>query len=56
MKIYKKWTAQKVFFLVNDKNLSFDNPFRFTKNLLKWIYNKNMTIDYQIRAESYNMI
>ena len=46
MNIYKKY-----YFLVNDTTLSSDNPLRFRKSLLKWIYNKIMTIDDQIKAE-----
>ena len=34
MKIYKKYTAEPYFFLVNDTNLPPDNPLRFRKNLL----------------------
>ena len=46
MNIYKKY-----YFLVNDTTLSSDNPLRFRKSLLKWIYNKIMTIDDQIKGE-----
>ena len=35
MEIYKKCTAEKYSFLVNDTTLSSDNPLRFRKNLLK---------------------
>ena len=45
MNIYKKY-----YFLVNDTTLSSDNPLRFRKSLLKWIYNKIMTIDDQIKG------
>ena len=59
MKIYKKCTTEKFFFfffLVNDMTLPSDNPLRFRKNLLektflKWIYNKIMMIDDQIKDE-----
>ena len=34
MKIYKKYTAEPYFFLVNYTNLPSDNPLRFRKNLL----------------------
>ena len=37
--------------MVDDATLPSDNPLRFRKNLLKWIYNKIMTIDYQIQYE-----
>ena len=51
IKIYKKRTAEPYSFLVNDATLASDNPLRFTKNLLKQIYNKIMTIDHQIGDE-----
>ena len=35
MKIYKKYTAEKHSFLVNDSTLASNNPLRFRKNLLK---------------------
>ena len=35
IKIFKKYTAEPYFFLVNDTTLSSDDPLRFTKNLLK---------------------
>ena len=35
IKIYKKCTAEKYSFLVNDTILPLDNPLRFSKNLLK---------------------
>ena len=35
MKIYKKCTAKKYSFLVNDTNLPSDNPLQVRKNLLK---------------------
>ena len=35
MKIYKKCTAEKHYFLVNDSTLASNNPLRFRKNLLK---------------------
>ena len=35
MKIYKKCTAGKYSFLVNDTTLPSDHPLRFRKNLLK---------------------
>ena len=37
--------------MVDDATLPSDNPLRFRKNLLKWIYNKIMTTDYQIQYE-----
>ena len=48
MKLYKKYTAKKYSFLVNDTTLPWDNHL---KNLLKLIYNKIMTIDDQIIVE-----
>ena len=33
IKIYKKYTAETYYFLVNDATLASDNPFRFRKNL-----------------------
>ena len=35
MKIYKKYTAETIRFLVNDTTLSSDNSLRFRKNLLR---------------------
>ena len=35
MMIYKKFTAEKYSFIVNDPTLPSDNPLRFKKNLLK---------------------
>ena len=35
MKVYKKCIAEPYSFLVNDTALASDNPFRFTKNILK---------------------
>ena len=35
MKIYKKYTAEPYYFLVNDTTLSSNNPLRFRKNLLQ---------------------
>ena len=34
MKLYKDYTKEPYSFLVNDTNLSSENPLRFTKNLL----------------------
>ena len=42
---------KKYYFLVNGTTLSWDNLLRFRKRLLKWIYNKIMTIDDQIKDE-----
>ena len=53
MNIYKKYTAEK-YFLVNDATLSSNNPLRFRKNLLEWIYNKILTINNQNKDERYN--
>ena len=33
VKIYKKYTAEPYYFLVNDATLASDNPLRFRKNL-----------------------
>ena len=41
---------KRVVFLSQSDNPS-DNPLRFIKNLLKWIYHKIMTIDDQIKDE-----
>ena len=38
IKIYKKYTAKRYSFLVNDTNLPSDNLLGFRKNLLEWIY------------------
>ena len=38
-------------FLVNDTILPSDNPLCFRKILSEQIYNKTMTIDYQIKDE-----
>ena len=35
IKIYKKWTAERYSFLVNDTTLPTDDPLRFKKNLLE---------------------
>ena len=35
MKIYKKYTAESYYFLLNDTTLSSDNLLRFRKNILK---------------------
>ena len=35
MKIYKKYTAEPYYFLVNDTTLPSDNPLRFRENLLE---------------------
>ena len=52
MKIYKICTAEKYSLLVNDITLLSDNPLRFRKILLEWIYSKIMTntIWYQSRS------
>ena len=51
MKIYKICTAEKYSLLVNDITLLSDNPLRFRKILLEWIYSKIMTTDDQIKDE-----
>ena len=51
IRIYKKCPAEPHSFLVIDTTLPSDNPLRFGQNLLKWIYNKIMTINDQIRDE-----
>ena len=57
MKLYKKCTAEKYPFLVNDTTLQSDNHLHFSKNLLKLIQKKTMTIDGQIKVEKiqYNI-
>ena len=35
MKIYKQYTAEPYYFLVNDATLASNNPLRFKKNILK---------------------
>ena len=35
MKIYKQYTAEPYYFLVNDAMLASNNPLRFKKNILK---------------------
>ena len=45
MNLYKKWTAEKYSSLVNNTTLPWDNHLRFSKYLLKLIYNKIMAID-----------
>ena len=42
-KIYKKCTAEAYFFLVNDRTLPSDDPFRFRKSILEAICNANNT-------------
>ena len=44
MKIYEKCNSEPYFF-INDTTLPSNNPLRFRKNLLKWVYNNIMTID-----------
>ena len=51
MKICKKYTVEPYSFLVNDINLPSDNPLRFRKYLLKYVFDIIMTIDDQIRDE-----
>ena len=51
MKISKKYTVEPYSFLVNDINLPSDNPLRFRKYLLKYVFDRFMTIDDQIRDE-----
>ena len=38
MKIYKKYTAEPYSFLVNGTTLQSDNPLRFSKYLLEYIF------------------
>ena len=49
MKIYKNMPPYS--FLVNDTTLPSDNSFRFSKNILEWIYNKIMPTGDQIKNE-----
>ena len=51
MQIYKKYTTEPYFFLVNDTTLPSDDPLRFRKNLLGWYIIKIMTIEDQIKDE-----
>ena len=51
MKLYKKWTAEKYSSLVNNTTLPWDNNLRFSKYLLKLIYNKIMAFHDQIIIE-----
>ena len=44
IKIYKTCISEPSSFLVNDTTLLSDNPLRYRKNLLKYIYNKTMTM------------
>ena len=45
IKIYKKCAAEPYSFLVNDSTLPSDNPLRFRKNVLQYIF-KNNIINY----------
>ena len=49
MNPYKQFTAEPYSFLVIDNTP--DNPLRFRKILLKWIYNKILTIKDQLKDE-----
>ena len=49
IKIYKKCTAKKYSFLVNDITSPSDNTLQFRINPLELIYNKTMTIVDQIK-------
>ena len=51
MKIYKKYSKEPYFFLVNDTTLPSDDPLRFRKNLLGQYIIKIMTIEDQIKDE-----
>ena len=57
VKIYKTFTAEPHFFLVNDASLLSDNPLRFRANLLNKYIIEIMTTDDQIRDEKlqYNI-
>ena len=52
MNFYKKCTAKPFSFLVTDTTLSFDNPLRFPRNLLRRIWKPIKTIDDKIRDEN----
>ena len=39
--IYRECTAKPYSFLVNDTTLASNNPLRFRKNIINYIYNKN---------------
>ena len=46
------YTAERYFHLVNDTTVTSDNPLHFRKNILKWMCNKIMTIDDQIKNKN----
>ena len=46
------YTAERYFYLVNDTTVTSDNPLHFRKNILKWMCNKIMTIDDQIKNKN----
>ena len=50
VRIYKKCTAEPYSFLVVDTTLPSNNPLRFRKNLLKWIYNEKLHDDINRKA------
>ena len=56
IRIYKKRTAESYYFLANDTTLPSHNPLRFRENLLKYVYNKIMTIDDQIKDEKLQLL
>ena len=51
MNIYKKSTAERYSFLVNNTTLPIDNPLRFTKKSLELICDKIIAINDQIKDE-----
>ena len=46
------YTAGRYFYLVNDTTVTSDNPLHFRKKILKWMCNKIMTIDDQIKDKN----
>ena len=51
-KFIKKHTAEQYSFLVNDTTLQSDNLSRFTKNLLKLIYNKSWQLVTRLKMKN----
>ena len=51
MKIYKKYTNDPYYFLVNDTALPSDDSLRFRRESFRIIYNKIITIENKIKDE-----
>ena len=51
-KFIKEHTAEPYSFLVNDRTLQSDNLSRFTKNLLKLIYNKSWQLVTRLKMKN----